>query len=98
MPIIKAGPYEIYAAYIEARKHPKLVHYAGFEKPWDAPFSDYAYLFWHFAKDSEFYDRLLGMLELGKIEKKQGILVRMFPRGSKRRTWAKRIFYRATDN
>ncbi len=98
MPIIKAGPYEIYAAYIEARKHPKLVHYAGFEKPWDAPFSDYAYLFWHFAKDSEFYDRLLGMLELGKIEKKQGILVGMFPRGSKRRTWAKRIFYRVTDN
>lgn len=98
MPIIEAGPYWMYKTYCKARKHPKLVHYAGFEKPWDAPFSDFAYLFWHYARDSEFYDRLLGMLHLEKVEKKRGLLGCMFPRGSKRRIWAKKIFYRVTGN
>ena len=94
LPIIERGPYEIYSAYMEARKQPKIVHYAGFEKPWDAPYSDFAHLFWHYAIDSEFYERLLGMRQGGgETRRRSGVTATLFPRGSKRRQWAKRWYY-----
>ncbi len=96
LPIIEAGPLAVWEAYIEARKHPFLIHYAGFEKPWDAPDSDFAEVFYKYARHSEFYERLLAMLfDGGKHSKKQGgVLTRLFPRGSKRRILAKKVFYR----
>ena len=92
LPIIERGPYEVYAAYMEARKNPKLVHYAGFEKPWDAPYSDFASLFWHYAIDSEFYDRLLSMRQ-GEGQKRSSVMDILLPRGSRRRGWARRWYY-----
>jgi lipopolysaccharide biosynthesis glycosyltransferase len=94
LPIIEQGPHEVYAAYMQARQHPKIIHYAGFEKPWDAPSSDWAYLFWHYAPTSEFYERLLAMRQNdGGGEQKQNLMSRLLPRGSKRRTWARRWYY-----
>ncbi|MGE4584347.1 MAG: glycosyltransferase family 8 protein [Sphaerochaeta sp.] len=96
LPLIESGPYAVYQAYREARKHPKIVHYAGFEKPWDAPASDFAYLFWEYAVLSGFYDRLLDMLHEPK--KKVRLLDRLVPRGSRRRAWAKRWLYALSGN
>lgn len=99
LPIIEAGPYSVLQEYREARRHPKLVHYAGFEKPWDAPDSDFSHLFWHYARTSEFYDRLLTMVQISSVSPgKQSLLLRIFPRGSKRRSFAKRLFYRTTGS
>ncbi|MFA6732744.1 MAG: glycosyltransferase family 8 protein, partial [Sphaerochaeta sp.] len=99
LPIIEAGPYAVLQEYLEARRHPKIVHYAGFEKPWDAPDSDFAHEFWHYARTSEFYDRLLTMVQTSTASPgKQGLLLRLFPRGSKRRSLAKRLFYRTTGS
>ncbi|NCC12874.1 MAG: DUF4422 domain-containing protein [Spirochaetia bacterium] len=99
LPIIEAGPYAVLEEYLEARRHPKIVHYAGFEKPWDAPDSDFAHEFWHYARTSEFYDRLLTMVQTSTASPgKQGLLLRLFPRGSKRRSLAKRLFYRTTGS
>ncbi len=95
LPIIEKGPCPVLKAYLEARKNPKLVHYAGFEKPWDAPFSDFAYLFWDFASRSTFSDRVLA-LRVGKQEAKEkdpSFVQRVFPRGSKRRVMAKKMYY-----
>ncbi len=94
MQIIEDGPYSLYDAYTQARRDPYIVHYAGFEKPWDAVDSDFAYLFWHYAKKSEFFERLLTMA-LGRTnEKKDSVLLRVFPRDSRRRRFAKQLFYR----
>ena len=95
LPIIERGPYPILAAYLEARENPKLVHYAGFEKPWDAPFSDFAYLFWDFASRSTFFDRVLAMRvgEQDTKNKAQSFSQRLFPRGTRRRCFAKKIYY-----
>jgi lipopolysaccharide biosynthesis glycosyltransferase len=99
LPIIEAGPYSVLQEYREARRHPKIVHYAGFEKPWDAPDSDFADVFWHYARTSEFYDRLLVMVQVSSASpRKQSLLMRLFPRGSKRRAFAKRLFYRTTGS
>ncbi|MGE4454436.1 MAG: glycosyltransferase family 8 protein [Sphaerochaeta sp.] len=91
---IADGPLSIYQAYTEAREHPYLVHYAGFEKPWDAIDSDFAYLFWHYAKKSEFYERLVRMALESDTEKNPSLMLRLFPRGSRRRRIAKQLFYK----
>ncbi|MDD3904110.1 MAG: glycosyltransferase [Sphaerochaeta sp.] len=97
LPIIMQGPHQVSQAYLEARKHPKLIHYAGFEKPWDAPTSDFAYEFWFYASHCAFYDRLLCMYAPSHDTRggeKQSFIQRLFPRGSKRRLLAKRWYYR----
>ncbi|MBI9095410.1 MAG: DUF4422 domain-containing protein [Sphaerochaeta sp.] len=95
LPIIEKGPYPVLKAYLEARKNPKIVHYAGFEKPWDAPFSDFAYFFWDFASRSTFSDRVLALRvgEQDAKKKDQSFVQRVFPRGSKRRVMAKKMYY-----
>ncbi|MDT4761984.1 glycosyltransferase [Sphaerochaeta sp. PS] len=96
LPIIEKGPRMVLQAYLKARCQPKLVHYAGFEKPWDAPGSDFAYLFWDFANRSTFADRVLSM-RVGDLvhakKAKQPFVQRLFPRGTRRRDFAKRVFY-----
>jgi lipopolysaccharide biosynthesis glycosyltransferase len=96
MQTIEDGPYSLYDAYTQARKDPHIVHYAGFEKPWDVLDSDFAYLFWHYAKRSEFFEQLLMMVLNGANGKKESIVLRLFPRGSRRRRFAKQLFYKAT--
>ena len=95
LPIIERGPHSVLKAYMKARENPKLVHYAGFEKPWDAPFSDFAYLFWDFASRSTFSDRVLAMRvgEQDAKKKDQSFVQRVFPRGTKRRVMAKKMYY-----
>jgi lipopolysaccharide biosynthesis glycosyltransferase len=94
IPLIAQGPHRISRAYLLARKDPLLVHYAGFEKPWDEPTSDFAYLFWEYARRSAFYDRLLTKVADGAGNGPAGLRERLFPRGSKRRSFAKRLYLR----
>ncbi len=95
IPIIERGPHSVLKAYMKARNNPKIVHYAGFEKPWDAPFSDFAYLFWDFATRSTFSDRVLALRvgEQDAKKKNRSFVERVFPRGSNRRVVAKKIYY-----
>ena len=53
MKIIMCAPYQLYLDYIEARKKPKIVHYAGFQKPWDATDCDMAEYFWKYANKTK---------------------------------------------
>lgn len=57
--IIRLAPRWLYDMYIEARKHPKIIHYAGPEKPWLNPKSDYAEVFWNYARRTPYYEYML---------------------------------------
>lgn len=57
--IIKRAPSDIYEAYMEARNHPYIIHYAGFEKPWNNPRSDMANAFWEYARKTLFYEEII---------------------------------------
>ena len=46
MDILKMAPRQIYEAYTQARKRPYLIHFAGYQKPWDVVDCDFAEYFW----------------------------------------------------
>jgi lipopolysaccharide biosynthesis glycosyltransferase len=56
---IKQAPFDISEQYFTARKKPKIIHYAGAEKPWFNPEMDFADEFWEVARRSPFYEMLL---------------------------------------
>ncbi|WP_051233667.1 DUF4422 domain-containing protein [Butyrivibrio sp. NC3005] len=57
--IIRLAPRWLYDMYVEARKHPKIIHYAGPEKPWLFPEADFADEYWKYAKRTPYYETML---------------------------------------
>lgn len=60
--VFSFAPAQVFDAYNESRKHERIVHYAGFEKPWKFPDCDRAELYWKYARETPFYEKLQGML------------------------------------
>ena len=60
--VFSFAPAPVFDAYSESRKHERIVHYAGFEKPWKFPDCDRAELYWEYTRETPFYEKLLGML------------------------------------
>ncbi len=56
--IIACAPKEIKEEYKEARKQPKIIHFAGPQKPTFSRHCDFGDRFWHYAAMSPFYERL----------------------------------------
>lgn len=56
------APRDIYRSYLNARSHPRIVHFAGFDKPWVNPWCDYAPLYWKYAQRTPFAAQIIGML------------------------------------
>ena len=48
------APAEVFRSYMVSRKDPKIVHYAGFDKPWKSPWCDFGPLYWQYAKETPF--------------------------------------------
>ena len=59
MQIMKMAPRDLYGEYMEARKEPYMIHFAGYQKPWDVVDCDFAHYFWKYAKVSPYYPVLL---------------------------------------
>ena len=59
MQILKMAPRKLFEEYSAARKQPYLIHYAGYQKPWDVVDCDFAEYFWEYAKLSPYYPMLL---------------------------------------
>ena len=59
MQILKMAPRKLFEEYSIARKQPYLIHYAGYQKPWDVVDCDFAEYFWMYAKKSPYYPILL---------------------------------------
>ena len=53
------APNDIYNAYMKSRSNPQIIHYAGFQKPWTDPDCDFASIYWRYARETPFYERLL---------------------------------------
>ena len=49
----------MHGEYNQARKAPWIIHFAGYQKPWDAVDCDFADYFWKYAALSPFYPVLL---------------------------------------
>ena len=60
--IIALAPQWLNKLYMESRKNPKIIHYAGPQKPWLCPEMDYGTAFWEYAKATPFYEVLLGRM------------------------------------
>ncbi|MSS14427.1 DUF4422 domain-containing protein [Porcincola intestinalis] len=93
--IINRAPKYLRDEYMDARSHPKIIHYAGPDKPWQQPYSDYAELFWKYARNSIYYEVLIQRLayqeavaakkEWRGFPKARPIVNRVFPAGTHRR-------------
>lgn len=57
--IIRLAPQWLYHMYMEARRKPKIIHYAGPQKPWMEPDMDMGSVFWKYAKSTPFYEVML---------------------------------------
>lgn len=53
------APASVYDAYMESYRHPNIIHYAGFEKPWKPGPCDMSEQYWSFARKTPYYERLL---------------------------------------
>ena len=56
------APNEVFDAYNASRTNPKIIHYAGFEKPWVNSDCDFANVYWEYARDTPFYESLIDRL------------------------------------
>lgn len=59
MDTARRAPHWLFSAYTESRKAPKIVHYAGFQKPWSYPDCDFAEHFWKYARETSFYEEIV---------------------------------------
>ena len=51
-----------YGKYLESRQNPKIIHYAGWAKPWERPEDDFADKFWDVARTTPYYEVILSRL------------------------------------
>ena len=102
--IIALAPKRMNADYLKARKNPKIIHYAGPDKPWHQPYADKAEYFWKHARKCPYYEVILQRLYAVppvptlKERVKQTLLGRMmpsitlfFPYKTRRREYLKKI-------
>lgn len=59
--VFSFAPADVYDAYMVAHASPKIIHYAGFEKPWKPGSCDMAEYYWKYARNTPFYETLLAM-------------------------------------
>lgn len=62
-------PATVLEDYLQSREQAKIVHFAGSKKPWNCPQYDMADRFWHYARQTPFYEEIL----------QQGLLARLSP-------------------
>jgi len=102
MAILKHAPLQLYQEYLNARKNPYVIHYAGYQKPWNSKTCDYDHVFWQYARKTVFYENImLGNSIIDTIAGKKGfidkllgnkaLLNKLFPLGSRRRMLAKKM-------
>lgn len=57
--IISLANTELYEKYMFSANHPKIIHYAGPEKPWNSPNCEFGSIFWYYCKKTSFYEETL---------------------------------------
>lgn len=60
--VFSFAPVDVLDAFNDARTHEKVIHYAGFEKPWNTPTCDRREKYWDYARETPFYEDLIARL------------------------------------
>ncbi len=105
--IISRAPAPLQRAYMQAREAPKIIHYAGPDKPWTDPESDFAEEFWEASRATPWHEAALARFARAAApaprrslyKKVEDALLRpvagvFFPVGTKRREALKRLLKR----
>ncbi|MFG6333704.1 MAG: DUF4422 domain-containing protein [Lachnospiraceae bacterium] len=105
--VIVWDPVPLYEAYMEAKKDPYIIHYAGFCKPWDEPSEEFGEVFWEYARRTPYYEVLVQRLakhmadnavhdnhKKHYISLKSRIIYFFLPDGSARRDKAREMWYK----
>lgn len=54
--VIAFAPEQVRTAYFQARRSPRIIHYAGHRKPWHKPTEDMGAYFWKYMRKTPFYE------------------------------------------
>ena len=60
--IFTFAPEYVVKQYEEARKSPRIIHYAGYLKPWNDPMEDFASEFWDCVRGTFLYEIMISRL------------------------------------
>ncbi|WP_349946243.1 DUF4422 domain-containing protein [Lacrimispora sp. BS-2] len=106
--VASRAPANLFEQYMESRKSPSIIHYAGIQKPWKRASEDYGWIFWETARRTPYYEQILERLCAGHDSQKKisnagngGLVKRvgycLFPVGTKRRELIKKIYFSIVD-
>lgn len=59
--VFSFAPVQVYQDFLTAYDNPKIVHYAGCEKPWKPGGCDLSTLYWSYARQTPFYEQLISI-------------------------------------
>lgn len=87
--------------FLNAKANPYIIHYAGHTQPMYVKDTNYSDLYWKYARNSLFYEEILGEMfgnkqQPHKLKLKTRIkqkLIKIFPKGTKRGTFARKVYY-----
>lgn len=112
--VIHEAKGDVYQQYHESRKHPYIIHFAGFQKPWKQRGVDFEEEFWKYARNTPYYEQFLFSISVPPAAPSNGLppigvkgalkiymmkkANKWFPAGTKRRIIIKRIFGRFARN
>jgi lipopolysaccharide biosynthesis glycosyltransferase len=102
--VASRAPAVLFEQYMESRKSPCIIHYAGIQKPWKKASEDFAWAFWNISRRTPYYEQILERLCKSPDGKKKsgpftnssffgGIGYYLFPIGTRRRELIKKIYY-----
>ena len=66
--VFSFAPADVYDDFMRAYADPLIVHYAGGEKPWKPGHCDMAELYWEYARETPFYEKLLDLKYSAMVE------------------------------
>lgn len=99
--VFSFAPADRFDSFVAASKDPKIVHYAGYQKPWTHALCDQATLYWSYARRTPFYEELfvrkpapkmiLPARAIGEGNPIRKLADPLFPEGSRRRETVKAV-------
>jgi lipopolysaccharide biosynthesis glycosyltransferase len=94
---LELTPHMYHSGYFREKKNPWAINYRGNIKPWEKRGCDLEEYFWIEARNSLVYEEIFrGILqqEEKSVESRKKIINKLFPRYSRRRVWASKIYRR----
>lgn len=73
------APADMFDAFMRAYREPRIVHYAGFEKPWGSGGCDRDKLYWHYARMTPYYEDLLELRSASYADQRLAEVAAMTP-------------------